>query len=141
MTQQVKEDDYRLGKNDGGSVHPVKPVIAGEIDIPFPASDNYTKIKELKAQQHDYDIDNLKHKFAIRLVYICLSAVAVLTVIDVFLHPNSAVFQPPTNCPSSLAPPLWAFFLGCARCDFWGVSCNALARAFLFSIMGHSGYI
>ena len=93
MTQQVKEEDYRLGKNDGGAAHPAKPVIAGEIDIPFPAGDNYNKIKELKAQQHDYDIDNLKHKFAIRLVYICLSAVAVLTAVDIFVHPESAVFS------------------------------------------------
>lgn len=70
------------------------PEITEEEDKPFnPGKIPWRRVIELRDQMHYHDIENFKHFFAKRIIYICFIGISVFAVLDAFFNFQSEIFK------------------------------------------------
>ena len=93
-----------------------KPSITTEEDIPFaetvPLKEKAEVVKGLRQQEHEHDVDNKKLAVGKALLYVCLGGIFVLTLVDVFAHPESDILTNAVDLGKTVATIVLGYLFG-----------------------------
>ncbi len=94
-----------------------KPTIQSEIDAPFPDDaiapiDNFENLIQLRAQQHNHNVEDLKNAIGKKLLYGCLIAIVVFAVADAIYKIDSPTFTSAFEVAKVVATTVLGYLFG-----------------------------